>query len=345
MLRVNHNGDYASGVLNVGGFGETYIKNPDLNYLGTHDSLSLYLDNSIKRWLPNATLMVTDSFSYTPLPPGFVNPGAGTSPGAPENIQNAYAQGILGFRTNNLINVGTVSTSYATTALTSLNASYSYAILRFKGSPSTQGPTNLFNSTTQTGIVGGAARLSEVDTLNIKYSRTQSEFSRGSTSDLFIIDSAIIGWSRTLTPNLSAELGGGGILISPGLTTYAANAALIMNFLNNNATISYSHSAFPNFLTGQILTGDVVSLSAVHKIDRQWQLAESANYAHTSGGNGLSAVTFDTYSTSVGLDYWVTSIWSTALSYDYIQFRSEFGLGRRDFDRHAITLSIRATWG
>ena len=345
MLRVNHNGDYASGVLNVGGFSETYIKNPNLNYLGTSDSLSLNLDNSIKRLLPNASLRVVDTFSYTPLPPGFVNPAAGTSPGAPGNIQNVYAQGISGFRTNNLINNGTVSTSYATTASTSLNASYNYAILRFKGSPSTQGGTGLSNSTTQTGTVGGAARLSGLDTVNFGYSHTQSEFNRGSTSSLFKTDSATIGWSRTLTPNLSAQLGGGGILISPGLTTYAANAALIMNFLNNSATISYSHSAFPIIYGGGgMLIGDVFSLSAVQKIDQQWQLAESANYAHSSGGSGLNAVTFDSYFASVGLDYWVTSIWSTALSYDYIKFNSEFGSFKRDFDRHVIMLSVRATW-
>jgi len=345
MLRISHNGDYASGVLNVGGFSETYIRNQNLNYLGTNDTLSLNLDNSIKRWLPNASLSVVDTFSYTPLPPGFVNPAAGTSPDAPGNIQDVYAQGILGFRTNNLRNNGTVSTSYATTASTSLNASYNYSILRFKGSPSAQGQ-NLFNTTAQAGAVGGIARLSDVDTLNVRYSHTQTEFTRSSTSSLFITDSATIGWSRTLTPNLSAELGGGGILISPGLTTYAANAALIMNFLNNTATISYSRSAFPSFIgAGEPLIGNVFSLSAVQQIDRQWQLAETANYAHSSGGSGLNATTFDTYFASVDLYYWVTRIWSTALSYDYIKFNSEFGSFKRDFDRHVITLSVRATWG
>jgi len=356
MLRVNHNGDYASGVLNVGGFSETYIKNPGLNYLGTNDSLSLNLDNSIKRLLPNASLRVIDTFSYTPLPPGFVNPAAGTSPGAPGNIQNVYAQGILGFRTNNLINDGTVSTTYATTASTSLNASYSYAIIRFGSSPSTQG-LSLSNSTTQTGIVGGAAQLSELDTLNVRYSHTQTEFtprvpSTGSTFSSFITDIATIGWSRTLTPNLSAQLGGGGILVNPGLTTYTANAALIMNSLHNSATISYSHSAFPDFIgaggiLGGILIGDVFSLSAVQKIDRQWELAEMANYAHTSGGGSLSALTYDSIYAEGNIQYWVTSIWSTALSYSYTKFTTDSGSVKAnvDRDRQVITLSVRATWG
>jgi hypothetical protein len=360
MLRVNHNGDYASGFLNVGGFSETYIKNPDLNYLGTNNRLSLSLDNSIKKLLPNASLSVDDTFSYTPLPPGFVNPAAGTSPGAPGNIQNVYAQGFLGFRTNNLINNAIVSTSYATSASTSLNASYSYAIMRFGSSPSTQGLT-LFNTTTQTGTVGGIARLSGLDTMNIKYAHTQTEFvplspSSSSPSTFFTIDGATIGWSRTLTPNLSAELGGGGILIGSGQTTqttYAANAALIMNSLNNSATISYSHSAFPSIAsvgvstsgTGGVLIGDVFSLSAIQKIDRQWQLAESVSYAHTSGGSGPSVLTYDSIVAGGEIQYWMTSIWSTALSYGYTKFSSESGSVKTDIDRQFIMFSVRGTWG
>ena len=353
MLRVNHNGDYAAVVLNVGGFSETYVKNSSLNYLGTNDSLFLNLDNSIKRLLPNASLSVTDTFAYTPLPPGFVNPAAGTSPSAPGNIQNVFAQGFLGARTNNLINNATVSTSYATTASTSLNASYNYSILRFGSSPSTQGPI-LFNTTSQTGTVGGAARLSELDTLNVTYAHTQTDRTPNSQSTTipsasFIVDSATIGWSRTLTSNLNAELGGGGILISPGITTYAMNAALIMNSLNNSATISYARSAFPN-LTGAggagggVLIGDVFSLSAIQKIDRQWQLSEVASYAHTSGGSGLNPLTYDSFFAGGDIQYWMTSIWSTALSYSYLKFTNEVGSIKTDFDRQAITLSLRATW-
>ena len=344
-IRVNHNGDYASGFLKMGGFGESYVKNPGLNYIGTSDTLSLDLNNSIKRWLPNATLSVLDTFSYTPLPPGLVNPQAGTSPSAPANVQDELAQGFLAFRTNKVMNNGTVSTSYATTATTSLHAAYNVTIVRFGSSSSTGGPT-LFDTTSQTGTVGGEARLTEIDTLKIYYSNTQTEFASRFRSSHFVVDSATIGWSRTLTPNISAEVGGGGILISPGLTTYAADAALIMNFLNNRATISYHRSAFPSFVgVGVPMVGDVFLLSAIQTLDQQWQLAEFASYSHRSGGSGINAVTFDSYGASVDIYYWMTRIWSTALSFDYIKFNSEFGSVTSDFDRKAITLSVRAIWG
>jgi hypothetical protein len=199
--------------------------------------------------------------------------------------------------------------------------------------------------------VGGTAQLSGLDTLNVRYAHTQIERTLSSPSSSFpsssfIIDSATIGWSRTLTPNLSAELGGGGILISPGITTYAANAALIMSSLNNSATISYARSAIPNFYGGGgVLIGDLFSLSAIQKIDRQWQLAESASYAHSSSGSGLNALTYDSIVAGGDIQYWVTSIWSTALSYSYTKFTRESGSVKTDFDRHVITLSVSATWG
>ena len=83
-----------------------------------------------------------------------------------------------------------------------------------------------------------------------------------------------------------------------------------MNFSNNSATLSYSHSAFPSFVgrVPIILVGEVFSLSAIQKIDRQWQLAETVNYSHRSGGSGLNALTFNSYRAGVDLYYWMTSI-------------------------------------
>jgi hypothetical protein len=154
-----------------------------------------------------------------------------------------------------------------------------------------------------------------------------------------------MGWSRTLTPGLRADLGGGGILVSSGLTTYAANAALMMNSANNSVTISYARSAFPGFAGAGVLIGDRVSLSAIQKIHRQWQLSESVSYVHTSRAGGLNVQKFDSYNAGGDIQYWMTSIWSTSLSYNYTKFISEFGSVKTDFDRHVIMLSVVASWG
>ena len=351
-IRVNHSGEYASGVLSLGGFSETYARNSNLDYLGTHDSLYLNLDNSIKRLFPRASLLVMDTFSYTQLPPALVNPVAGKRPGDPNivvdpNIPNSddvFAQGLQFQRRNNLVNTGTIMTSYATTDLTSLNASYSYSILRFKGAASTLG-LSLFDATTQTGTVGGTARLSDLDTLNVTYSQGQTVSTRGGTSSFFKIDSATLGWSRLLTQNISAQVSGGGIVISTGLTTYIANAALVMNFLNNSATMSYARTVVPSFVgAGEPLIADRFSLSAAQKLSRQWQVTEMASYVHTARAGGLNALTYDSIAAGGDIQYWANSIWGTSLSYNYMKFISESGSINSDFDRHVIMFSVIASW-
>ena len=349
MLRVNHKGDYTTGFLNMGGFSETFVNNSGLNFLGGNGTLALNLENTVKRVLPNAGLFITDAVSYTPSPPGFVNPVAGTNPGAPENIQDVFAQGILFQRTNRVTNSGTVSATYATSASTMINASYSHSMLRFLSDSSTSqagAQRAVFDTTAQTAAVGGSAQVSGVDTLNIRYSRTQSEFTRGSVSSFsFNTNTATIGWTRVVTPNITVEAGGGGIFIDPGLTTYAANAALVMNFANSRATISYARSAFPSFAgVPTQLVGDVVSLSAVQQISPQWQLTGSANYSHSSGTSGTNAIKFDTYGGSVNLAYLISRIWSTALGYNYLRFDREAGAIRDKFDRHVVMFSLRASW-
>lgn len=349
MLRVNHSGDYATGSLDIGGISETYVNNSGLNYLGSNGTLFLNLDNTIKKLLPNARLLITDTVSYVPTPPGFVNPAAGTSPGAATNIQDVFAQGILFTRTNRVTNSGAVAGSYDITALTRVDASYSHSILRTLSSASgAQGsaPVSLFNTTAQTVTAGGSTQVTNVDRFNIRYAHTGTEFERGSVPAIFFKTNVVTaGWSRILTPNITVEAGGGGIFIDPGGSTYAANAAVIMNLVNTQATLSYSRSAFPSIsVVPTQVVGHVVSLSAVRQISQQWTLSGGANYSKSSGTSGASSVKFDSYGGSVDLTYLISRNWSTAVGYSYLRFEREFGGLRDQFDRHTVMLSVRASW-
>ena len=346
-LRITRNGDYVSGYLDIGGFSETYAYHSSLNYLGTANTLNLNLDKSIKRLLPQATLTVTDSVRYTPTPPGFLNPAAGTSPSDPTNPQNPFAQGVLAFRTDNLTNTTAVASSYAITPMASLNASYSYSILRFGGSSRSQFP--LLDTTTHTGSVGSKVQLSATDAASITLSHSDATFTSSTTpsttlpSGSFRSNVATIGWTHKLTPYLTAEMGGGGIVIDPGTTTYAANASLVLTLPTFVSTLGYSRTAVPSYFgTGVVLVSDVVALTAIQKIARQWQLAESANYAHSSGESGSTSISFNTYAASIDLHYWMTEIWSTAVSFDYMNVMQEFQTTSTTFDRFALTFSVKA---
>lgn len=340
-LRINHNGNYAAGFLDVEGISETYVNNSGLNFLGSNGTFSFSLDNTIRKIIPNASLFISDAVRYAPLPPGFVNPAAGTNPGAPGNIQDVFSQGILFQRANRITNNGTVTASYATSSSTRVEASYSHALLRFLV-PS----AGLFDTTTQIGTIGGIAELSAVDRLNVRYSFAHSEFG-GATGPAvsFKSHTATAGWSRILTPNLTAEAGGGGIVIDPGRTTYAANTAITFNYATTKATLSYARSAFPSFSgVPTQLVGNVVSLSATQQITQEWELIGSANYSHSSGTQGATPIKFDSYGGSLNLAYFISRIWSTALGYSYIRFSRDFGVPRDQFDRHVVMFSVRASW-
>ena len=337
-LSVNHNGDYAYGFLNATGFSETYINNPGIDFYGTSSNLFLDLDKSIKRLIPKAALRITDVVRYAPSAPGYSSLTAGTSPGAPVNPTNAFAQGFLTQRTNNVTNTATVSASYAISATTTVEASYSYGILRFGSSP-VAGPT-LFDTTTHTVTAGLPVQLTGLDILTPKYTHMEADFSSSVRSGSVQSDSATMNWARTWTQNLKTELGGGGVIINPGLTTFAANAALILSSQKNSATISYVRTAVPNIQgSAVVIISDIFSLSAVQNLSQQWQLVETANFAKGFGTN----ITYESLNASVDLNYWWTRIWSTALSYDYMHFDSETTGTGRVWARNAITFSLRAT--
>jgi hypothetical protein len=341
-LRINHNSDYADGFLDMGAFSETYVNNPGLNYIGSNGSLSFNLDNTVKKLLPRASLTVTDSVFYSPTPPGFVNPVAGTGPEDPANIDDIFARGLLTARTNRIRNNGTVSASYATSISTSLNASYSHAFQKFLD----EVPGGAFGGATQTGTVGGTVKLTALDTVTVTLAETQSHFTSGAASSTFIkSDRGTVGWSRTITPNISAQVGGGGVLFNNGRSTWLANASLAMKFLNHSATLSYRRSVFPSFVgVATQVVGDVVSLSVAHSISQRWQLSESANYSHSSGFGGGNGFSFDSYGGTANLSYSIDRNWSTSLSYNYTKFNRESGAVTTEFDRHAVIFSVNASW-
>jgi hypothetical protein len=351
QILVNHNGEYVTGYLNVGGFYETYARNSDLNFFGTADSIFLNLDPSVKRLLPNASFIVTDSVRYTPTPPGFINPIAGTSPSSPANFQSSYAQGLLSYRTNNLTNTVSAVASYLITPTTSVNASYTNSFLKFGSSQINPGIV-LFDSTTHVGTLGASTKVTPLDTMALSYNHSEYTFtpstSTASTSvgsGTFASNTAILGWTRNITPFLTSTIGGGLIVIDPGFTTYAANAALVLTTPNNIATINYARSAQPGFIgVGVPLISDSVTLSAIQKLTLQWELNETVGYTHAFGGEGPTAVTFASYYAGVDLYYYITKIWSTALSVDYMKFEQNFSTTSVNFDRYAVTLSLKATF-
>jgi hypothetical protein len=348
-VRANGGGEYASGFVDVRGFGQTYVRNPNLNYVGFIGRLSLTLDNAVQKLFPNARLQIFDSGMYTPTPPSFVNPGAGTSPSDINNTQNAFAQGILAYRTNTLTNVASVVSSYAISPLTTLKASYSNSIIRYGSSHVGASATGLalFSTTSHTGTAAVSTQITGSDTISLTYVHGWINY-QTEPAITFQTGTGTLGWSRTLTPTLKSELGGGVIVIDPGLTSWTGNAALVWTVPNHSVTLSYLRSVFPS-LVGTVtpLIGNTVSLSARHTLGRDWQLTESASYINSFGATpsteaGPGKVEYTTFIFNAGLSYSLTRIWSTGLSFSYLNYDSQFGLTTYAYPRYVVAFAISA---
>jgi hypothetical protein len=194
-------------------------------------------------------------------------------------------------------------------------------------------------------------QVTPLDALNANYSHLQYDFAphtgtaSSSPSSSFVSNTATLGWTRTITPYLAGSVGGGLIVIDPGVTTYAVNATIRLNTDNNSATLNYARSAFPSFVgIGVPLISDVVTLSAIQRLALNWELNETAGFSHSSGGSGATTTKYETYFGGVDLYYWITRIWSVALSFDYMNYHTEFGTSKSFFDRYASTLSLKATF-
>jgi len=111
----------ASGQVSL--MGSVYVRNPDLNYIATTASVNVGLDQLTglvdQRW----KLFFTDYVTYTPQPPAFFTPQAGTGPTASPQAPENFIRGIQAVRANSLINVAGITSRYVLTSVTTLAGS------------------------------------------------------------------------------------------------------------------------------------------------------------------------------------------------------------------------------
>ena len=111
-------------------------------------------------------------------------------------------------------------------------------------------------------------------------------------------------------------------MIDPGITTYALNASMTMNTPNNIATISYARSAYPNFVGVGVPV--IVGRCVIDRHPKACPTMGAGRNRELFACFGRLAVQPRSHIPpilpAVDLYYWVTRIWSTALSFDYMNF-------------------------
>jgi hypothetical protein len=344
QLTANHKGQLLSGTMTGGFSAEAYVRNPGLNYIGFNGGVQLSLDNMIKTILPKATLSIGDSARYTPQPPAFFTPSPTDQT---QEAENSFVRGLQAARVNSVTNNGIVSGTYLLFPNTTLQASYAHAMIRFGSTNTSTTGGAALNTTMQTATAGGLVQITRADTLNITSQFVQSEIGSGGASVVFQTEGATIGWTRVLTPSLSTTAAAGAVVLTPGSSLhYVGNASLTWKLRTMDLKLTYSRTVFPSFLINAApLVSQVVTASLSQVFSERLLTTVNLNYGHSEGATATSdSLSFDSYGAGLVTTYQLDRVWSVGGAYSFYHFANQFGAQSFQFDRHTLTLTVKAVW-
>lgn len=346
QVSVLHNGRLVSGTVQAGLSGARYVNNPGLSYVGVNTGLNLNLSEAVKRIIPNATLLVSDSFTFTPVLPSFIFPND------EGNVEGVNLRGIQPARAMAYSNNATATGSYAITPRVSLTTSYMHSLVIFGTQFSAPSVGGFFNTTMQMITEGAQVNISPTDSLNVNYMYSLVDFKGGATfggNSSFTSQGGTIGWSHTLTPSLKTNLVAGATVVSPGTPSQAMAYTGIATLTGTHQTatwfLSYNRAVSPSFFIAAVpIVNDMVMASVSHPITARLSGSGTASYAHgnsiESGGGRLS---FDSYQASLGLQYKITRTVTANTTYSHSLFFSELAGARSEFDRNQVMFTISGT--
>jgi len=339
QVMVDHKGPLIDGTVRGGGTAEVYVKNPGLNYVAANGGVTLNLDNAVAQLVRGAGLKVSDTFYFTPQPPAFVAPGTGSQ------VSEAFVRGIQAARANSYTNAGSAMGAYALSPRVDLQATYMHQKIHFGTAFASPTAGRFFNTTLQTVTAGPQLKISPLDTLTLSYQYQQAEFSQGGGSGGFRTQGGITGWTRAVTPTLTANVSAGVTVIEPSESVrYVGTASLQGKLQNTDASLSYSRAVYPSFfITSLPLLSQVVTATVSHRLTALLTVTANGNYAkNESVPAGILA--YESYGLTVGLNYQVSRILNAALSYTNSEFKSHSsGLNSR-FDRNMVMVMLTAVW-
>jgi hypothetical protein len=355
-LSVQHKGRVIEGSLVGTVMGEIYALNPGLNYIAPSGTLNLNLDQVVGRIDRRLKLIVTDSFTYTPRPPGFLSPDTGSV------VPQDFVRGIQTMRANSITNIGTVAGSYGLTSASNLLASYTHMYMRFGnfflppgttlGTTETQPSPQIlpcgspfFTTTMQILTVGPEIKVTPRDIATLSFQGMDMEFEANCTAFAFQTKGGLLGWKRKLTQQWSVSGSGGLTILTPGNNLqYLANGAVEWKHRDTSATLSYSRTIFPSFfIAAAPLLSQVIALSGKHKVSEALSLTASANYALNETIEG-PLFKFESYAATIGMTYTISRTVSASASYLHSEFVQGVSDSQFSFDRDVLQVTLRKEW-
>jgi len=368
---LQDNGRIIGSTVYAGATGGYYAKNTGLSYIGYNAGGSLNVTGLLRRFVPEASLYLTGAYTYTPLPPAFLDGGGQSNPGVGEEITSqlptadTYVRGIQSQRVNTTTYTAGMTGSIRYSPYLYFQGSYTYAVASF-GQPSvTQrvtGYTPRFTTTATHSVnVGPVYKLSAYDSVNLNYQYSKSEF--GSNQGGFQSHQATLGYQRMLDASLAGRIYGGASVITKDAggqqaTTsatsgqqiqYTGGASLTWARRFTQASILFSTGVSPNYIgTPGVVLSSNLSLRATQQLDDNVYAYASINYGDNRAigqQTGQAGTTFHSYNTSESLSYRLSSSLVASVSHEWGLYTGTYtGQGGDKIIRNAVTVSLTKAW-
>ena len=339
QVRVFHKRQLVEGMVGGGATAETYVKNPGLNYIAGNGIVNLNLDRAMGELIRGMGLRIFDTYVYTPQPLAFAAPTGGNE------ASESFVEGVQARRANSSTNTGRVEASFAASPVLSFISMYVDQRREYGQAQST--PTGvvqgrLIDVTFQTVTSGPEVKISPMDTATFFYQYQKGTYS---TND-FSTQGGLAGWTRSITPTLTAGVTGGATVFSTSNDLrYLGSAFLSWKGEDSEASVSYSRRIAPSFyVAATALLSQVVTGTVTHRVTRSLALSLNGNYAHSQSVPDSSAVTFESYAVTPSVRYEINRVMTATLSYTHSQYQRTSFSQEFVFDRNMVLLGLVAEW-
>lgn len=338
LVRVDHDDHLVKGNVSAGLTASTYVKNPGLNYVAASGGATLSLDQMLERVVRGLSLEVTDSFRFTPETPAFLTSETGNQ------VPSSSVIGIQAARADSFSNRGAAAANLVLSPTVGWQASYVHQLSRFGTSAATPPLGSFFNTTSQSVGTGPQWQVTPNDSVSLTYQYLKAVFSRSTGSGGFETSGGMIGWTRIVTPQLTASASIGLTVFPSGAIQHLGNGRLDWKSNQDAVHVQYSRSVVPSFfISGVPLVSDMVRATVTHKFTEQLSGSIMGSYAkNESVPAGI--LEFRSYTYGSHLSYDITSNISTTLSYSHSDFAQQFRSRSADFSRDQVMLSVHGEW-
>ena len=366
QLQVQRLGSLVGLNFGIGASASHYAVNQGLSYVGFNTSTILDVTQLARHWVPGLkNLQVTESFSYSPMPPSFLSGDANISQAlSPDlsSISDQYVRGLQAFRVNTYTNMTGVSGVVPVSSSVDFRGAYTYSFIKF-GTPFVPGSSgDFFPSTNHLATVGPTIQISAKDSINLNAMYQRTDYAQESYS----APGASLGWNRQWNPQFRSsilgglqyaqvESSGGGVTATQSDLAYTSQVSLVYTSGPTIASLNYSAGVYPSyFVEAGPLLSNMVTLTVWHRLSSQLSFSASVNYSKNDPLKGQPVGTdlsFESISSSIGFSYLLNRNMALSLSESFGYFKgagpgafgSSGGSGIGDeFTRNAVTISLTA---